>query len=478
MFSDDAPIKHLAGAMPKSRFSVRILLFAVLVIVVMVSIFAIQNSGNREAPKLTGGMAMERTTLSSDGFLANSKFVVTKASLSYDVNTKPSCWTRHCDQVNNWLAFSPCEGVALEWNSLGVRSMERYVSSSPNMIEGLGDTLLSDALAQFGNASKAAEQKCWTPLFNAALVATKLRLYSLANTYYEQALELAKDKEFQAITHLHWGLALELEGKGERFRHYEQALALDNAIEKDYFGVAISSGGKKQLSNTGAQQAPVALLDYLLYKHFASVSMARYALLTPGTQDSFIENRYAIIKNVLPPFVLKAVQKCFNDMISAKLLRFNDGQADRYVSYNDRCARFLHYQLSDLIRTIIAHNAIPSYTYFGGYKGGSVLKPHTDRAACEFTMSLTIQQSPHDKPWTLSASKIALFEKDANWRGRNPEKLPSEEDTVNADLLSGDALLFMGRHLVHWRKGALPEGHWTNQVFMHFVQEDFTGELA
>lgn len=107
-----------------------------------------------------------------------------------------------------------------------------------------------------------------------------------------------------------------------------------------------------------------------------------------------------------------------------------------------------------------------------------MLKPHTDREQCEFTLSLNLQQFPHDKPWTLSASKIPLFEKAENWRGRGGEKLPTEEDTVNADLLSGDGFLFMGRHLVHFRRGALPEGHWTNQVFLHFVQEDFKGELG
>jgi hypothetical protein len=458
-------------------------LFAVLLLVLVLAILTLQTGGPRTAPLLPGGKAIERTTLSSDGFLTNSKFVVTKASTSYEVNSSPKCWIRYCDKPNNWLAFSECKSQnshANEWNSLGVHTMARYVGTSGEKLEGLSQQMLFDALNQFSNATAAANHECWAPLFNLALVKTKLRQLDEASAIYEKVLELVTTNELQAIVHLHWGLNEELKfaGGNKHFTHYDKVRSLDEQVERDYWGVATTSASRKQLSNYGPAQTPNAMIDFVLYKHFASVSIPRYSLLAPGTQDFFIENRYTVLRHVLPPYVLATAQKCFRDMIDSGQLKYGDGQADRYVTYNDRCARFIHYQLADLIRHAIAHNAIPSYTYFGGYKGGSQLKPHTDRAACEFTLSLNLQQHPHDKPWTLSAGKTALFEKDPNWRGRNPERIPSEADTVNADLLSGDGFLFMGRHLVHFRRGALPEGHWTNQVFLHFVQEDFTGELA
>jgi hypothetical protein len=47
------------------------------------------------------------------------------------------------------------------------------------------------------------------------------------------------------------------------------------------------------------------------------------------------------------------------------------------------------------------NNIIPTYTYFGGYLPGSELAPHSDRAQCQFTVSLNIYNEPKDKAWPL-----------------------------------------------------------------------------
>lgn len=73
--------------------------------------------------------------------------------------------------------------------------------------------------------------------------------------------------------------------------------------------------------------------------------------------------------------------------------------------------------------------------------------------------------------------KIPIFVRNPDWKGARADQ-PPESETVNADLLPGDSLLFMGRHLVHFRATPLPEGHSTNQVFLHYVQENFDGELT
>lgn len=135
----------------------------------------------------------------------------------------------------------------------------------------------------------------------------------------------------------------------------------------------------------------------------------------------------------------------------------------------------MHFHLVDYVRKVVAHNAKPTYTYFGGYLPGAKLLPHLDRVQCEFTMSLTIEQYPHDNIWLLSLGKKPLFD-----RVQTPDliaRMPPEDEIVDAQLFAGDALLFMGRHLVHFRRGSLPEDRWINQVFLHYVQEDFEGGL-
>lgn len=309
------------------RPSPRLILFGVLAAVLVLALFMVNTGGMREAPQLTGGKAIERATLSSDGFLANSKFVVTRASRSYDVNTKPKCWQRYCDKVNNWLAFSSCDSfseVATEWNSLGVRTMERFVASTSEKLEGLSRQMLMDAVTQFTNATAAAQDRCWAPIFNLALVKTYLGDLDGAAKHYEKALEISPNSELQAIVHLHWGLNEEIRFAGTgHINHYDKVRQLDTNVEKDYWGVATTAQGRKGLSGYGPRETATAMKDFLLYKHFAAVSISQYSLLPPGTQDGFIQNRYTVLRHVLPPFVLAAAQKCFRDMIDSGQVRFS-----------------------------------------------------------------------------------------------------------------------------------------------------------
>lgn len=46
--------------------------------------------------------------------------------------------------------------------------------------------------------------------------------------------------------------------------------------------------------------------------------------------------------------------------------------------------------VSDLIRRVV----VPSYSYLALYRGGATLDPHTDRDACEYTISLCIDATP------------------------------------------------------------------------------------
>lgn len=101
----------------------------------------------------------------------------------------------------------------------------------------------------------------------------------------------------------------------------------------------------------------------LLYKEFAEVSVSNYALLDPGTQDWFIANKYIILRKIIPPFVLRALQRCMHTQIKNGRLKLGDPQALRYVAYNDRCSRWVQFQLTDLVRKVI-HLIPPQYSFF------------------------------------------------------------------------------------------------------------------
>jgi tetratricopeptide (TPR) repeat protein len=420
----------------------------------------------------------------SDLFPANSKFEVTKTSPAYDVMTEIACWIPGCTRRNNRLAFAKCASAkATEWNLVGVHAAERALSGETEKPALYYKNFFADAKRAFAQAVEL-DADCAIAAFNLGLIEAKLKEYDAAQRHFQMALSLfeqtGSDSE-QALVQLWMGLSREVkDGRvtPAAVEHYDRVRSLDLDVERQWWGIATTSSGRSELFNHGTYQAPTALFDMGLYKWFSPVSIGNFALLDPGTQDTFIENRYAVLRRVLPPYVLAALAGCYRNFISDNVFQFGDTQSQRFVAYNERCTRFIHYQLVDFVRRVIAHNAKPTYTYFGGYRGGSELKPHNDREQCEWTISLQVEQNPADKPWLLSLGKRPAFDRDPRKRTIPSDKIPPEDEIVDADLYAGDALLFMGRQLVHFRRGKLPDGHTTNQAFLHYVPADFKGKLG
>jgi len=91
----------------------------------------------------------------------------------------------------------------------------------------------------------------------------------------------------------------------------------------------------------------------------------------------------------------------------------------------------------------------PTYSHFRLYKNGNELRRHRDRPACEISVSLNIGQMPAD-PW--------------------PIHVEGDSGSYAATLAPGDALLYRGIDLVHWREAYA--GNQLVQVFLHYVDRD------
>jgi len=162
-----------------------------------------------------------------------------------------------------------------------------------------------------------------------------------------QALELVEDPKEKAIIHVFAGLNEELHSdrvKAAR-EHYDLVRSLAPEVEKQWWGIPVTQGDRTELRHFGNKEMPESLVDFALYKYFSPTAISSYALLPPGTQDSFISESYGVVRKILPPFVLSAMQRCYRNLIDKKYLVYGDSQAKRYVAYNDRCGRFIQYHL-------------------------------------------------------------------------------------------------------------------------------------
>lgn len=94
----------------------------------------------------------------------------------------------------------------------------------------------------------------------------------------------------------------------------------------------------------------------------------------------------------------------------------------------------------------IGEVVLPTYSYARVYKNGSELLRHTDRDACEISLTLHLHG---DSPWPI-------------WI-----ETPSGEQR-SVDLNPGDAMVYLGKTAPHWREKY--EGEYYTQVFLHYVR--------
>ncbi|MGW8392448.1 hypothetical protein [Pseudoduganella sp. HUAS MS19] len=178
----------------------------------------------------------------------------------------------------------------------------------------------------------------------------------------------------------------------------------------------------------------------------------------PGAgQESLREQGFATVSGLLGARQLDSLRDYLRGIVRRQA-SIGDAQCERrYGVHNEPLLRFFHHQLANVVTRLAGERVIPSYCYFAGYRDGAALACHTDREQCEFTISFLVEHGPESSPsWPI-------------WL-----KLPAE--TVAVHQAPGDALIFRGRELPHWRMPLGP-GQWSYSLLLHYVPAAFSGRL-
>jgi hypothetical protein len=105
-------------------------------------------------------------------------------------------------------------------------------------------------------------------------------------------------------------------------------------------------------------------------------------------------------------------------------------------------------RLVPAIEQITRRKLFPTYSYFRVYKAGDVLQPHTDRPACEISVSINLGYSA-DTPWPIWIEGL---------RG-----------AAKVEMEAGDAVVYRGIDCPHWREAF--NGEYAAQLFLHYVDQ-------
>lgn len=121
--------------------------------------------------------------------------------------------------------------------------------------------------------------------------------------------------------------------------------------------------------------------------------------------------------------------------------------------------------LTHSIEEYVGTRLVPTYGYFRIYQQGDVCKVHSDRHACEHSLSVMLAASD-ELAWGLS---VGMEQRSA------PTLIVSsdfgDELFGTVPMMPGDAVLYKGVHHRHGRLEPNPNG-WSAHVFLHWVDPE------
>jgi len=166
--------------------------------------------------------------------------------------------------------------------------------------------------------------------------------------------------------------------------------------------------------------------------------------------QQFEENGFLVIKNFITKKRAKNLSKEFIKYCQENP---NDCTPDSQslnspANYNYSSFLELLCEKTPEVSKIIGETVLPTYSYARVYQNGAILEKHTDRNACE--VSLTVHLGGDEK-WEIFLE--------------TPQK---EEMSVLLEV--GDALVYYGCTISHWRNEYI--GKYYSQVFLHYVKSN------
>tara|TARA_R100000951_G_C2642170_1_gene181338 strand:- start:248 stop:835 length:588 start_codon:yes stop_codon:yes gene_type:complete len=175
--------------------------------------------------------------------------------------------------------------------------------------------------------------------------------------------------------------------------------------------------------------------------------------------SSFEEKGYHVIKEFLLPTEVSRVSRYFENAINRRFCDekgFNQDLTSTFFCYADPLIELFLEDKADSIGKTVGRSLYPTYSYMRVYMDKDELKAHTDRPECEYSVTVHVAKVGEDWP-------IGIKDIDGN---------------DNAIVLNaGDALVYRGCDLLHWRKPMNETKTKLNAQFMlHYV--DKTGPYS
>lgn len=118
--------------------------------------------------------------------------------------------------------------------------------------------------------------------------------------------------------------------------------------------------------------------------------------------------------------------------------------------------------MTPAISALVGHDLRPTYCYFRMYRKGDICRVHSDRYACEHSLSLLLAAAD-DAAWPLEVGSQHI-----DTPRQRADADFGDEAYGSVAMLPGDAVLYQGVHRLHGRMMPNPN-RWSAHLFLHWV---------
>ena len=191
-------------------------------------------------------------------------------------------------------------------------------------------------------------------------------------------------------------------------------------------------------------------------------------LIRHSDREAYRADGYVLLKQLFPPLVLAVFHGKMQQDLHLKgnqafISRTNLLTKPAIEVYSRQYAPMaaFHWGLTPTVAEVAGCELIPTYAYFRAYQEGDVCLVHSDRHACEHSLSLTIHLAD-ERPWSLCVEKQRIDGPEAvqpDFGGHEFTSLP---------MSAGDAVMYQGVDHRHGRIEPNPNS-WSAHLFMHWV---------
>ncbi len=180
----------------------------------------------------------------------------------------------------------------------------------------------------------------------------------------------------------------------------------------------------------------------------------------------FEQNKYIIIREIIPKSWCEIMVNYakFQSFYAFSPEAYESAQVpNTHSKYGDFLMESLLLHFQPIIEQQLNRSLFPTYSYYRVYKKGDILKPHTDRNACEVSASVAFGW-PNTSVWPFYLANAKTY------INQEAVTIAENEPKITVLLNPGDALIYAGPLVKHWRE-PLEEVSYV-QAFFHYVYAD------